>query len=137
MTVDAIHFAPPDDLHFQSLVIRAARGQIPVYGAVIETSKVSVKRAFDSHRPEDMEGGPEVVRQMFSDWQSNQPAQPWLYVKDGSYWVADDYFWIALIEKGMPATFAAQVFGEPLSQGLLQKAGPIELQFVHARFGKL
>lgn len=137
MTVDAIHFAPPDDLLFQSLVIRASRGQIPVYGTVIETSKVSLKRSFNSHRPEDMEGGLEVVQQMFSDWQNNQPAQPWLYVKDGSYWVADDYFWIALIEKGMPDTFAAQVLGEPLSQGLLQKAGPLELQFIHARFGKL
>lgn len=137
MTADSIHFAPPDDVHFQSLLLRASRDQIPVYGAVIETAKVSLIRAFDSHRPETMEGGQDVVRKMFSDWQNGQPTQPWLYAKDGSYVVADDYFWIALIEQGKPDTFAAQILGEPLPEGLLQKAGPLGPQFIHDRFGKL
>ena len=137
MTVDSIHYAPPDDVHFQSLALRASRGQISVYGAVIETAKISLTRAFDSHRPENMEGGLEVVRKMFSDWQNCQPAQPWLYAKNGSYVVADDYFWIALIEQGKPDTIAAQILGEPLPEGLLQKAGPLGPQFIHDRFGKL
>jgi hypothetical protein len=104
---------------------------------IIETAKVSLKRAFETQRPECMEGGQDVVRQMFSDWQNDQPAQPWLYAKDGNYVVADDYFWLALIEQGKPNTFAAQVLGEPLPEGLLQKAGPLGPQFIHERFGNI
>jgi hypothetical protein len=137
VTADNLHFAPPDDLRFQSLLLRASRGQIPVYGAVIETAKVRIVRAFESHRPETMEGGPEVVQQMFRAWQAGQPAQPWLYVNDGCYIVADDYFWLALIEKGKPTSFAAQVLGEPLDDGLIQKVGPLGPGFIHDRFGKL
>jgi hypothetical protein len=137
MTADNLHFAPPDDVHFQSLLLRASRGQIPVYGAVIETAKVRITRAFESHRPEDMQGGQEVVQQMFKDWQAGQPAQPWLYVRDGAYVVADDYFWLALIEKGQPDTFAAQILGEPIADGLLQKVGPLGPAFIHDRFGKV
>lgn len=137
MTADNLHFAPPDDVHFQSLPLRASRRQVPVYGAVIETAKVQIARAFDSHRPEEMPGGQEVVQQMFKVWQSGQPNQPWLYAQDGAYVVADDYFWLALIEKGKPDTFAAQVLGEPLDDGLLQKVGPLGPEFIHDRFGKL
>ena len=53
MKVNSLRFPPPDDNHFQSLLLRASRGQIGVYGAVIETEKVSIKRAYDLHRPEN------------------------------------------------------------------------------------
>jgi hypothetical protein len=84
-----------------------------------------------------MEGGEEIVRQMFEAWQAGQPVQPWLYAEDSCYVVADDYFWLALIERGRPETFAAQVLGAPLDEGLIQKVGPLGPGFVHDRFGKL
>ena len=78
MPIDEISFAPPDDLNFQSLVLRASRGQIPVYGVVIATDEVRIVRAFDTHRPENLPGGNNVVRQMISAWQTGKVTQPWL-----------------------------------------------------------
>lgn len=137
MTNDTIRFAPPDDLEFHMLLLKASRGQVPVYGVVVETETVTLKRAFESHRPELMEGGAEIVSAMMKAWQAGQTTQPWLYAKDGSYIVSDDYFWLALIEKGRPPSFAAQVLGEPLMTGLVQKVGPLGPDYIHARFGKL
>jgi len=82
-----------------------------------------------------MPGGAEVVQQMFADWQLGKPAQPWLYEKGDEYIVADDYFWLALVEKGRPPTFSAQVLGEPLSAGLIQKVGPLGPDFVKRSCG--
>ena len=135
MAIDEISFAPPDDLTFQSLILRATRDQVPAFGAVIRTEDVRLTRAFESHRPENMRGGAEVVRKMFSDWQAGKPTQPWLYAKGDEYIVADDYFWLALVEKGRPPTFSAQILGEPLSAGLIQKVGPLGPDFVKRSFG--
>ena len=82
MPIDEISFAPPDDLTFQSLILRATRDQVPAFGAVIRTEDVRLTRAFENHRPENMPGGAEVVRKMFSDWQAGKPAQPWLWQLD-------------------------------------------------------
>ena len=137
MTIDTIRHAPPDDLDFQMLLLKASRGQIPAYGVVIETEKVTLKRAFDSHRPESIRGGAEIVQAMMQAWQKGQTAKPWLYVRDDHYVVSDDYFWLALIEQGRPPSFAAQILGEPLADGLLQKVGPLGAGYIHERFGKL
>lgn len=135
MPIDEISFAPPDDLMFQSLILRATRNQVPVFGAVIRTDEVRLTRAFESHRPENMPGGAEVVRKMLLDWQAGKAAQPWLYAKGDEYIVADDYFRMALVEKGRPSTFAAQILGEPLAAGLIQKVGPLDSDFVKRSFG--
>lgn len=135
MPIDEISFAPPDDVTFQSLILRAMRDQILVYGVVVRTDDVRVTRAFESHRPENMPGGNEVVQKMFADWQLGKPAQPWLYVRSDGYIVADDYFWLALVEKGRPSSFSAQVLGEPLNKGLVQKVGPLGSDFVKRAFG--
>ena len=137
MPIDEISFAPPDDLNFQSLVLRASRGQIPVYGVVIATDEVRIVRAFDTHRPENLPGGNDVVRQMIAAWQTGKVTQPWLYAANGHYVVADDYFWFALIERGNPQTFSAQILGEPLSKGLINKVGPLGAEFVKRAFGGL
>ncbi len=137
MPIDEISFAPPDDLNFQSLVLRASRGQIPVYGVVIATDEVRIVRAFDTHRPENLPGGNDVVRQMIAAWQTGKVTQPWLYAANGHYVVADDYFWLALIERGNPQTFSAQILGEPLSAGLVNKVGPLGADFVKSVFGGL
>lgn len=130
MPIDEISFAPPDDLAFQSLILRSQKDLVPVYGVVIRTNEVRLKRAFENHRPETLPGGAEVLQQMFLDWQAGKPVQPWLYVKNNEYTVADDYFWLALVEQGKPPTFSAQVLGEPLSAGLVQKIGPLGSDFV-------
>lgn len=137
MPIDEMRFAPPDDLTFQSLVLRAKKDLVPVYGVVMRTAEVCLKRAFESYRPEILPGGAEVLQQMFSNWQAGQPVQPWLYTKGSEYIVADDYFWLALIEKGKPETFSAQVIGEPLSAGLVQKVGPLGSGFVRLSLGPL
>ena len=137
MPIDEISFAPPDDLNFQSLVLRASRGQIPVYGVVIATDEVRIVRAFDTHRPENLPGGNDVVRQMIAAWQTGKVTQPWLYAANGHYVVADDYFWLALIERGNPQSFSAQILGEPLSKGLINKVGPLGAEFVKRTFGGL
>ena len=114
-------FEPPFDETFQELLAGAVQGKVPVYGVVQELDKVSFKRAHSYFRPELTEEGQQVVRDMAAAWNAGRPAQPWLYVRDGAYIVADDYFWLALVEQGRPPTFAAQVLGEPLSEGLVQK----------------
>ena len=135
MEADALHFPPPEDRLFQDLMRRAMKGEIPVYGAVIEVGKATFKRRFDSFRPETLENGQAVLQSMWEAWQSGRPAQPWLYVRDGSYIVADDYFWLALIEKGKPDAIAAQVLGEPLEEGLVEKTGPLLPKQVQAMLG--
>lgn len=137
MTIDTIRFAPPDDLDFHMLLLKASRDQVPVYGVVIETEKVTLKRSFDSHRPETMPSGEQIIQTMMKDWQDGQTVQPWLYVKHDHYIVPDDYFWLALIEQGRPTSFAAQVLGEPIAAGLVQKVGPLGAGYIHERFGKL
>jgi hypothetical protein len=137
MQKNSFHFAPPDDTHFQSLMLRASRGQISVYGVVIETNKVDIVRSFDSFRPEEMEGSIEVIDGMFDAWNAGQTVQPWLYAKDGKYVVADDYFWLALIEKGRPNTIAAQILGEPLALGLIERTGPLSIDKIQSMIGKL
>ena len=64
MPIDEISFAPLDDLTFQSLILRATRDQVPAFGAVIRTEDVRLARASENHRPENMPGGAEVVRQI-------------------------------------------------------------------------
>ena len=135
MPIDDIIFAPPDDLTFQSLILRATKNQIPVYGVVIQTKYVSFVRAYENHRPENLPGGDDALRHMLQEWQVGKSAQPWLYVEDHKYVVADDYFWLALIEKGKPPTVAAQIFGEPLNDGLLRKVGPLGPDFVKHSLG--
>jgi hypothetical protein len=133
--VDAIKYGPPDDAQFHMLVPKALRGEVPVYGVVLNVEQIVLKRAFDSFRPENMPGGDEIVRSMMRAWQLGQPAQPWLYVRDNAYIVADDYFWMAMVERGRPITIAAQVIGEPHEDGLIQKVGPLSVADVKALFG--
>jgi hypothetical protein len=135
--MDDITFGPPDDLEFDILLLKASHGLLPVYGVVIETEKVILRRAYESHHPEMMPGGAEIIEGIMRAWQQGQAAQPWLYVKNDQYIVADDYFWLALIEKGRPPSFAAQILGEPLPIGLLQKVGPLSATYVQELFGKL
>ena len=116
---------------FQDLLRRAVNGEVDVYGVVLDTGKVVFRRSFEHHHPEVMEGGPEIVQSMWNRWQLGSPVQPWLYVWDGEYVVADDYFWLALIKKGRPKSVAAQVLGTPLESGLLEKAGPLPVERVH------
>jgi hypothetical protein len=137
MTVDNITYAAPDDLDFHMLLLKASRGDVPVYGVVLETAAVALERAYESHRPEKLPGGDKIVGGIMQAWRQGQHTQPWLYVKSDKYIIADDYFWLAMVEMGQPETFAAQVIGEPLANGLLQKVGPLGAEFVQARFGKL
>ena len=62
---------------------------------------------------------------MWNAWQTGDRPQPWLYVWDDAYAVADNYFWIALVERGKPKSVAAQMLGEPLHVGLKHKVGPL------------
>lgn len=135
MPIDEISFAPPDDLTFQSLILRATKNQVPVYGVVIQAEDVSFIRAYENHRPENLPGGADALRHMFQEWQVGKPTQPWLYVEDNKYVVADDYFWLALVEKGKPPTVTAQTLGEPLNDGLLKKVGPLGPDLVKRSFG--
>ena len=135
MKAETQHFSSPEDRLFKDLLQRATQGEIEVYGVVIETSKVEFKRYCGSHRPEATEDGKAVLQSMWNAWQSGKSIQPWLYVCDGAYVVADDYFWLALIEKGEPETIAAQVLGEPLQPGLKQKVGPLPPDRVRAMLG--
>ena len=128
-------FQPPDDRLFQYLMLQATQGKVEVYGAVIETAKVEFKRTHNSHRPERTEEGQKILQAMWKAWQAGNGPQPWLYVWDGAYAVADDYFWIALIEQGKPEFVAAQILGEPLRVGLKQKIGPLPPEQVRAMLG--
>ena len=123
---DDITFAPPDDNLFQLLMERAVKGSVPVYGVVLESAKIRLRRTHPAHRPELTRVGAEAVAAMAAAWQRGNPIQPWLYAKGDHYIVADDYFWLALIEKHGIDSFAAQVLGEPLQEGLIQKVGPLE-----------
>ncbi len=135
MHADSDHFRPPEDRLFQNLLLRAVDGEVDVYGVVIATEEVVFTRAFEHHHPENMDGGREIVQSMWNQWQQGNPVQPWLYVWDGEYMVADDYFWLALIERGRPESVAAQVLGNPLECGLLQKEGPVPVERVKEMLG--
>ena len=128
-------FEPPDDRLFQDLLRRAVSGEIPVYGVVVDLQEVVIKRRYEHHRPEKSEAGKKIVESMYERWQSGNGTQPWLYVWKGEYTVADDYFWIALIEQGKPRTVAAQVLGEPMEAGLKQKVGPLDINTVQRMLG--
>lgn len=132
---DDITLAPPDDLRFQSLVARSIRGQVPVFGVVLSLDSVSLVRAFPTHRPELTRAGAEAVAGMRDQWQAGYPIQPWLYPASGKYVVGDDYVWLALVERYRPATFAAQVLGEPLEAGLEHKVGPLAVDEVRRMLG--
>lgn len=117
--------------------MRAAADRSPVYWVVLDTGKVTLKRAFNSHRPEKTEVGQEILKQMVENWRAGNHAQPWLYAKGDCYIVADDYFWLAMIEQGNPSAFPALVFGEPLEEGLIEKRGPLGPDYVKQAFGNL
>ena len=126
---------PPGDRLFQDLLKRAAKGETPVYGVVLDTQEVAIKRRYENFRPENPEVGEKIIRSMWEAWQSDQGTQPWLCVWDGEYTVADDYFWLALIERGKPRTVAAQVLGEPLEVGLREKVGPLSIETIEKMLG--
>ena len=135
MTGDTRNFQPPEDRLFQHLMQQATQGNVDVYGAVIETAKVEFKRTHSSHRPERTQEGQQILQAMWDAWQTGNRPQPWLYVWDGAYAVADDYYWLALIEQGKPESIAAQILGEPLPAGLKQKTGPLPPRQVRAMLG--
>jgi len=126
---------PPDDRLFQDLLNRAVKGEIPVYGVVLNFQEVIIKRRYEHFRPENSEVGEKIIKSMWEAWQNDQCAQPWLYVWDGEYTIADDYFWLALVERGKPRTVAAQVLGEPLVVGLLDKVGPLAIETIEKMLG--
>ena len=121
---------PPEDRLFQDLLRRAAKGEVEVYGVVIDVQKVTFERSFEHHRPEDTEQGQAILRSMFDQWRSGNHTQPWLYAWNGAYVVADDYFWLAVVEKGQPESIAAQVLGKPLKDGLIEQVGPLSVDGV-------
>ncbi|MEM6903371.1 MAG: hypothetical protein AAF556_09070 [Pseudomonadota bacterium] len=137
MLIDERRFEPPGDAIFLAYVLRAAEGRSPVYGAVLETDKVKLERAVKTHRPERTDAGQEVLSYMMQAWREGSHPQPWLYASRDRYIVADDYFWLAMIEQGSPASFPAFVLGEPLKAGLIEKTGPLGPEVVRGAFGRL
>ncbi|MGQ0564494.1 MAG: hypothetical protein ACT4OK_05415 [Gemmobacter sp.] len=133
--IDEITFAPPDDNKFQLLLSRATKGLVPVFGVALETAQIRLRRAFPSHRPELTRDGGQVVLAMAEAWKAGNPVRPWLYVSGGEYIIADDYHWLALIEKYEVESFSAQVLGEPLTEGLLDKVGPLPIARVRSLLG--
>jgi len=132
---DSNAFKFPDDPRFQWLLEGALKGFVPVFGVVQETEKVTVRRFDDSFHPEQSADGQKVLAALMRDWNAGCPFQPWLYVDSENYIVADDYFWIAAIERGKPSSFAAQVLGEPLARGLIQKVGPFPRSDIQRMLG--
>lgn len=55
--MDTERFRPPDDRLFQDFLRRTVLGEIPVYGTVIDTTKVVIRRRFEDHGPEDSDLG--------------------------------------------------------------------------------
>jgi hypothetical protein len=135
MTIDVEPFRPPHDPCFNKLLESALSGNVPVYGAVLEAAKVHVRRFDDRFRPENSLEGQKVLASLMQGWNSGSPIQPWLYVEKGVYVCADDYFFVALLERGHPSTFAAQILGRPLAEGLVQEVCPLPLAQVKAMFG--
>ena len=107
----------------------------PVYGVVLKLNEVSFVRAFPLHRPELTKTGKDIIESMKQRWQEGFSISPWLYARDKHYVVADDYFWLALIEKYGPEQVSAQVFGDPLSLGLVQKVGPLSKETIEDILG--
>jgi hypothetical protein len=135
MNADTTTFKPPDDMRFQWLLEGAAQGFLPVYGVVHQTRIVSLRRFDDSFRPDRTAQGRAALATFMRAWNEGHSTQPWLYVDQGAYVVADDYFWIAAVEQGKPSSFAAQVLGEPLEAGLMQKVGPLPAEQVKQMLG--
>lgn len=133
--IDSTTFRPPPDPTYQTLIAYALAGDLPVYGAVIETAKTSVRRFDDRFRPENTIEGREVLESLMQDWKNGRPIQPWLYIRDDQYICADDYFFMAILERGQPPSFAAQILGRPLRQGLLQETAPIPVPQLRSMFG--
>lgn len=135
MTIDTERFRPPHDPCFNKLLESALSGNVPVYGAVLEAAKVRVRRFDDGFRPENSIEGQKVLASLMQGWDTGRPIQPWLYVEKGAYVCADDYFFVALLERGHPSTFAAQILGRPLEDGLVQEVGPLPLAQVRVMLG--
>jgi hypothetical protein len=135
MIADCDKFRPPIDRCFGVLLEYAVSGTVPVYGALLDAEKVQIRRFDENWPPENSADGQKVVASLMQGWNTGRPLQPWLYVEKGIYICSDDYFFIALLEIGRPSTFAAQILGKPLRQGLIQKTGPLPLDQVKAMLG--
>jgi hypothetical protein len=135
MTINMETFRPPYDPCFNKLLESALSGSVPVYGVVLETAEVCVRRFDDGFRPENSIEGQKVLASLMHGWNTGSPIQPWLYVEKGAYLCADDYFFVALLERGRPPTFGAQVLGQPLRKGLVQEIGPLPLAQVRTMVG--
>jgi hypothetical protein len=92
MAVDMESFRPPDDPCFNKLLEYALSGTVPVYGAVLETARVRVRRFDDGFRPENSIEGQKALVSLMQGWNSDSPVQPWLYAEKDVYVCADDYF---------------------------------------------
>jgi hypothetical protein len=128
-------FRPSDDARFQWLLEGALKGFVSVYGVVLQTAAVRLSRFDDTFRPENSAEGAKVLTQIMSAWNAGDSIQPWLYAEDGRYVVSDDYFWIAAVERGRPDSFAAQLLGAPLAQGIVEKVGPLPMAQVRQMLG--
>ena len=126
-------FEPPDDPVFQYLLEQAIYGAIPVFGVVMKPHRL--KRYADYYRPETTEEGAQVVRHMIVAWNAGRPVQPWIYPRNAHYIVSDDYFAMAAIEAGRPATIAAQFLGWPNASDILDKQGPLPTEQVKSMIG--
>lgn len=127
--------APPDDPYFVGLLAGAAKGIVPVFGVVLATADVRIRRFDENHRPDRSQDGRQILAAMAKAWNEGNAVQPWLYVDHDTYVVSDDYFAIALIESGKPSSFAAQVLGQPLPNGLIEKVGPLSPAEVNRMLG--
>lgn len=135
MTIDTELFRPPHDPYFNKQLEAALSGNVPVYGVVLETAEVCVRRFDDGFRPENSIEGQKVLASLMQGWNTGRPVQPWLYVEKDVYVCPDDYFFVALLELGRPPTFGAQVLGQPLRKGLMQEVGPLPLAQVRTMLG--
>ncbi len=134
--MDDTSLAPPDSPRFQTCLGQSLDGRRPVYGCVIETHDVKIVREDPTFHPENTELGRKILPQMIHQWNAGNPIQPWLYVRNNNEYVcADDYFFMALLDSCKPETIAAQILGEPIDTGLIQKVGPLPVEQVKSTLG--
>lgn len=104
-------FAPKSDPKFNRLIVDAAQGRLPVYRALISTSRL---RRFDNtHRPDLTVSGKSYVAQIIAAWVEGGMWPMWVYPSGNEFIASDDYFTFAAYEQGQLANAACHVLGKP------------------------
>lgn len=121
------------DPHFDALLLRAVQGTCPVYGLVVEASRL---KPFDpNHDVMDTEDGRQMVQAIINQWQAGRPQQPWVYPCGEDLIVADDYATLAAITVGRAKTVACQCLGTPEPGTFIDCVGPLEVDVVRRMMG--